>query len=112
MLKEREISEKLYKRSSIKTFDLWRFAIPCLLENFHFNNALWDLGASCNMMSYSIFKKLGFGELEPTRYYCLQFANGSLGARGIAKDMIVRFEKFRFLENFIVINMNEEKKMT
>lgn len=76
-LKGRESEEATPKRLPTKRSDLWRFAILCLLKNFHFNNVLRDLGINFNVLSYSIFKKLGLGDLEPTKYL-LQFANGLL----------------------------------
>lgn len=57
-------------------------------------------------MSYSIYRKLGFGELKPTKYL-LQFANGSLEVvRGVVEDVIVRVDKFKFSTDFMVIDID------
>nr|GEV69240.1 hypothetical protein [Tanacetum cinerariifolium] len=44
-----------------KMFDPRSFTIPCLIENLSVNNALAELGASINLMPYSMNTKLGLG---------------------------------------------------
>lgn len=73
----REHKEGIPQRSPIKRSDLGSFFIPCLLESFYHYDALCDLGASCNIMSYFVFTRLRLRELKPTKYN-LQFANRSL----------------------------------
>ena len=53
------------------------FTIPCTIGNSIFERALCDLGASINLMSLSIFRRLGLGEAHPTTV-TLQLANMSL----------------------------------
>lgn len=43
---------------------------------FIFSSDLYDLGASYNVVSYSIYRKLGLREHKPMKYL-LQFANGA-----------------------------------
>uniref|UniRef100_A0A1U7ZJM9 Uncharacterized protein LOC104590929 n=1 Tax=Nelumbo nucifera TaxID=4432 RepID=A0A1U7ZJM9_NELNU len=70
--------------------------------------ALCDLGASINLMPYSIFKKLGLGEPQPTRV-ALQLANRSIKhPRGIIEDVLVKVDKFIFPVDFIVLDMEED----
>ena len=42
------------------------FTISCTIGNSIFERALCDLGASINLMSLSIFRRLGLGEARPT----------------------------------------------
>lgn len=100
------ITVEISRQLPIKKPNLKRFTIICLLENFSFISALCDWWASCNVLSYSIYRKLGFGELKPTKYL-LQFANGSLEvARGVVEDVIVRVDKFKFSTDFMVIDID------
>ena len=46
--------------------DSGSFTIPCTIGNSNFEKALGDLGASINLMSLSVFQKLGLGEVKPT----------------------------------------------
>ncbi|XP_049345501.1 uncharacterized protein LOC125810030 [Solanum verrucosum] len=60
--------ERLQHYSAIATRSLVQkkkdpgaFIIPCTIGMLHFAKALCDLGASINLMSLSIYKKLGLG---------------------------------------------------
>ena len=62
-------------------------------------------------MPLSIFRKLDWGEANPTTI-TLQLANRSLThPRGIIKDELVKVDKFIFLIDFIVLDMEEDKKV-
>ncbi|GKF89590.1 reverse transcriptase domain-containing protein, partial [Tanacetum coccineum] len=43
------------------------FTLPCHIGTMPVKNALADLGASINLMPYSLFLKLGISELKPTK---------------------------------------------
>ncbi|GKG37628.1 NUDIX hydrolase 6-like protein, partial [Tanacetum coccineum] len=64
---------KAYEASHInnaiprKEKDLWSFILPCFINDFCFDNALVDLGASISVMPLSTYLNLGLGELAPTR---------------------------------------------
>ena len=40
--------------------------ISCVIGNFRIEKALLDLGASVNLLPYSVYEQLGLGELKPT----------------------------------------------
>ena len=87
------------------------FTIPCAIGNSVFEKSLCDLGASINLMSWSIFKKLKLGEARPTTV-TLQLADRSLThPRGIIEDVLVKVDKFIFLANFIILDMEEDKEV-
>jgi hypothetical protein len=68
------------------------------------NRALLDLGASVNLLPYSVYLKLGLGELKPTTM-TLQLADRSLKRpRGILEDVLIKVDKFYFPVDFIVID--------
>ena len=70
-----------------------------------------DLGASINLIPLSIFKRLGLGEARPTTV-TLQLADRSLKhPRGVIEDVLVKVDKFIFLEDFIVLDMEEDKEI-
>src|SRR5262249_22442854 len=50
-----------------KLKDLRSFTIPCTIGSLTINDTLADLGASINVMLYSMFKKLKMGTPQPTR---------------------------------------------
>ena len=61
-----ECSAILQKKWPLKFKDPSSFIIPCAIRNAIFERALCDLGASINLMSWSIFKKLKLGEARLT----------------------------------------------
>ena len=78
--------------------------ISIVLGNSKLGHALVDLGASVNLLPYSVYVDLGLGELEPTNI-TLQLADRSVNIpRGIVKDVLVQVDKFNFPVNFIVFD--------
>ena len=62
-------------------------------------------------MPLSIFRRLGLGEAKPTTV-TLQLADRSLKhPRGIIEDVLVMVDKFIFHVDFIVLDMEEDKKI-
>ena len=63
--------------------------VTCTIGENESSEALLDLGASVDLMSYSIYKKLGLGELQPTQVE-LQLVDRSIKkTRGIIEDVLV-----------------------
>ncbi|XP_010244115.1 PREDICTED: uncharacterized protein LOC104588021 [Nelumbo nucifera] len=103
-----ECSAILLNKLPQKLKDPGSFTIPCTIGSLKINKALCDLGASINLMPYSIFKKLGLGEPQPTRV-ALQLADKSIKhPRGIIEDVLVKVDKFIFPMDFIVLDMEED----
>ncbi|XP_047181166.1 uncharacterized protein LOC124847666 [Vigna umbellata] len=69
--------------------------------------ALIDLGASINLMSLSMFKRIEGLELKPTRM-ALQLADMSLKyPYGMVEDVLVKVDKFVFPVDFVIMEMEE-----
>ena len=78
--------------------------ISIVVGNSKLGHALVDLGASVNLLSYSVYVELGSGELEPTNI-TLQLADRSVKIpRGIVKDIVVQVDKFYFPVDFVVLD--------
>ncbi|GJU31410.1 retrovirus-related pol polyprotein from transposon TNT 1-94 [Tanacetum coccineum] len=54
-----------------------KLTLPCLIGPLAVKNALDDLGASINLMSHSLFRRLGMSRLKPTRM-SIQLADRSI----------------------------------
>ena len=75
-----------------------------MVGNSKLVHALVDLGARVNLLPYSVYVKLGLGELEPTNI-TLQLADSSVRIpRGIVKDVLVQVNKFYFPVDFVVLD--------
>jgi hypothetical protein len=70
-----------------------------------------DLGASVNLLPYSVYVQLRLGELKPTSM-TLQLANRSLKVpRGIVKDVLIKVDKFYFPVDFVVLDTKLVKNL-
>ena len=107
----KECSAILQKKLPSKLKDPGSFTIPCAIGNAVFERALCDLGVSINLMSWSIFKKLKLREARLTTV-TLQLADRSLNhPRGIIEDVLVKVDKFIFIADFIILDMQEDKEV-
>ena len=76
--------------------------ISIVVGNSKLGHALVDLGASVNLLPYSVYVELGLGELEPTNI-TLQLAERSVKIpRGIVKHVLVQVDKFYFPVDFVM----------
>ncbi|XP_014511736.1 uncharacterized protein LOC106770440 [Vigna radiata var. radiata] len=84
------------------------FTIPCTIGTLAIGKALIDLGASINLMSLSMFKKIGELELKPTRM-TLQLADRSTKyPHGVVEDVLVKVDKSLFPVDFVIMEMEED----
>ncbi|XP_075080620.1 uncharacterized protein LOC142166101 [Nicotiana tabacum] len=91
----RRVAEKLSDPGS---------TIPCTIGNFAFAKALYDLGASINLMPLAIYKRLGIGRSRPTSIL-LQLADRTVKrSSGILDDVLVQVGKFVFRADFVILD--------
>ena len=94
-----------------KLKDPGRFIIPCAIGSSFSCNALYDLGASINLMPLSIYKKLGLGEVQPTTVK-LQLADRTyIFPRGKIENILVKVDKFIFPADFVILDMEKDKNV-
>ncbi|GJR23603.1 reverse transcriptase domain-containing protein, partial [Tanacetum coccineum] len=94
-----------------KLGDPGRFLIPCEFSGINTCNALADLGASINLMPYSVWKNLSLPELTPT-CMTLELADRSITEPiGIAKDVRLMVGKFQFLADFVVVDFEPDPRV-
>jgi len=61
-----EFSAVVLNQLPVKLKDPSSFSIACTIGNVSIDRALCDLGSSVSLMPYTMFKRLGLGELTPT----------------------------------------------
>ncbi|XP_061366902.1 uncharacterized protein LOC133310038, partial [Gastrolobium bilobum] len=106
-----ECSAIIQKKLPPKFQDLGSFNIPITIGNTNVGRELCDLGASINLIPLSICKALGISELKPTMV-SLQLADRSTRRpSGIIGDVLVKVDKFIFLADFIVLDMEAESEI-
>ncbi|GKB68740.1 reverse transcriptase domain-containing protein [Tanacetum coccineum] len=70
-----------------------------------------DLGASNNLMPYSLYAKLSLETLKPTKM-SVRLADRSFQYPvGITENMLVKVGKFIFPADFIILKMEEDSKV-
>ncbi|KAL5565886.1 hypothetical protein UlMin_029050 [Ulmus minor] len=89
--------------------------VACQIGNQACGQALLDLGASVNLIPYSVYLQLGLGEIKPTTVV-LQLADRSVRKpRGIVEDVLVQIDKFYYPVDFLVLDtiaiVNTESKI-
>ncbi|GKF32049.1 reverse transcriptase domain-containing protein [Tanacetum coccineum] len=81
------------------------FLIPCNFNKAFSCNALAVLGASINLMSYSLYAKLSLKNHKPTKI-SVRLADRSFQYPvGIAETMLVEVGKFTFSADFVILEM-------
>ncbi|XP_070050880.1 uncharacterized protein [Nicotiana tomentosiformis] len=87
------------------------FTIPCTIGSAEFAKALCDLGASINLMPFSIFKTLGIGKPRSTSMR-IQMADCTMKRPlGVIEDVLVRVDKFIFPANFVILDCEVDNEV-
>jgi hypothetical protein len=92
----------LQNNNALKYKDLGCPTISCFIGEYKIEKALLDLGASVNLLSYSVFQSLNLGELKPTSVTLLRADRSVKVPRGIIEDVLVQVDKFIYPVDFIV----------
>jgi hypothetical protein len=91
-----QVSSILQCKLPIKYKDPGCPTIACMIGVSQIERALLDLGASVNLLPYSVYVQLGLGELKPTSM-TLQLADRSVKVpRGIVENVLIKVDKFYF----------------
>ncbi|RVW72990.1 hypothetical protein CK203_057465 [Vitis vinifera] len=74
--------------------------------------SLVGLGASLNLLPYSVYKQLGLGELKPTSITLSLADRSAKIPRGMIEDVLVQVDKFYYLVDFVVLDTDPVAKGT
>ncbi|RVW72153.1 hypothetical protein CK203_061806 [Vitis vinifera] len=84
--------------------------ISVMIEETCVEKALLDLGASVNLLPYSVYKQLGLGELKSTSI-TLSLADRSVKIpRGMIEDVLVQVDKFYYPVDFVIFDTDPVAK--
>ncbi|GJR82731.1 reverse transcriptase domain-containing protein [Tanacetum coccineum] len=87
------------------------FLIPCNFNKTFSCNALADLGASINLMPYSLYAKLSLETLKPTKM-SVRLADRSFQYPiGIYENMLIEVGKFTFPADLVILEIEEDSKV-
>ena len=89
----------------LKLKDPGSFMVNIIIRAKKTEWVILDLGAGINIMSYSVYLRLGLGKLKLTQMI-LQPADRSIKhPKGIVKDLLVQVDKFKVPMDFVVLEM-------
>lgn len=101
-----QVSSILQYNSPPKLKDPGVPTISCYIGNHKIDNALLDLGSSVNLIPYSVYEKLGLGELQPANM-TLQLADRSFRMpRGRIDDVLVKVDNGFFPVDFVILHID------
>ncbi|XP_016199803.1 uncharacterized protein LOC107640818 [Arachis ipaensis] len=108
MVLTEECSAIIQKKLPQKMKDPRSFQIPCIIGEINIEKALCDLGASINLMSLTMMKRMRIEEAKLTRM-TLQLADRTLKfPHGVVEDLLVKVGEFIFPADFFVLDMKEQ----
>ncbi|XP_030936509.1 uncharacterized protein LOC115961721 [Quercus lobata] len=106
------VSVVIQRKLPAKCKDLGMFTIPCTIGNTQLEKAMLDLGASINVMPYSIYVSLKLGPLNKTGIV-IQLANRSIAyPKGVVEDVLVQVNDLVFPADFYVLDMENGDQTT
>nr|GEZ35058.1 DNA-directed DNA polymerase [Tanacetum cinerariifolium] len=104
-------SAVILNKFPIKLRDPGKFLIPCEFSGMDECLALADLGASINLMPFSVWEALLLPELTPT-CMTLELADLSVSKPiGIAKDVSFKVGVFHFPADFVVVDFEPDPRV-
>ena len=99
-----QVSAIIQSKTPMKYKDSGSPTISVNIGGTCIDKALLDLGASVNLLPYSVYKQLGLGELKPTNI-TLSLADRSVKIpKGIVEDVLVKVDKFYYPMDFLVLD--------
>ena len=99
-----QVSAIIKSKTPVKYKDPGSPIISVKIGGTCIDKALLDLGASVNLLPYSVYKQLGLGELKPTNI-TLSLADRSVKIpKGIVEDVLVKVDKFYYPVDFVVFD--------
>ena len=102
------VSAVLQRKLPPKCKDPGTFTIPCTIGNTRFERCMLDLGASINVMPYSIYNSLNLGPMEETGIIIQLADRSNAYPKGVMEDVLVQVNELVFPADFYILEMEDE----
>ena len=99
-----QVSAIIQSKTPVKYKDPGSPTISVNIGGTCIDKALLDLGASVNLLPYSMYKQLGLGELKPTNIILSLVDRSVKIPKGIVEDVLVKVDKFYYPVDFVVLD--------
>ncbi|KAM2845571.1 hypothetical protein COP1_028000 [Malus domestica] len=101
------VSAVLQRKLSPKCKDPGSSTIPYVIGNTRFEHAMLDLGASINVMPYSVYTSMNLGELKNDGVIIQSDDHSNAYPKGVLEDVLVQVDHLIFPANFYVLEMDD-----
>ncbi|KAM1224911.1 hypothetical protein ACFX2G_044693 [Malus domestica] len=101
------VSAVLQCKLPTKCKDTGSFTILCVIGNTRFESAMLALGASINIMPYSIYASMHLGELKNDGVIIQLADRFNAYPKGVLEDVLVQVNHLIFPVDFYVLEMDE-----
>ncbi|CAN6720974.1 unnamed protein product [Malus baccata var. baccata] len=101
------VSAILQRKLPPKCKDPGSFTIPCVIGNTRFESTMLDLGASINVMPYSIYASMNLGVLKNDGVIIQLADRSNAYPKGVLEDVLVHVNHLIFPADFYVLEMDE-----
>ncbi|XP_048431090.1 uncharacterized protein LOC125472959, partial [Pyrus x bretschneideri] len=106
------VSAVLQRKLPTKCKDPGSFTIPCVIGHNRFEHAMLDLGASINVMPYSIYASMNLGELKQDGVIIQLADRSNAYPKGVLEDVLVQVNHLIFPADFYVLDMEDSAHST
>ncbi|KAM1298140.1 hypothetical protein EV1_024616 [Malus domestica] len=103
----KNVSAVLQRKLPTKCKDMSSFTIPCVIGNTRFESAMLDLGASINVMPYSIYASMHLGKLKKDGVIIQLADRSNAYPKGVLEDVLMQVNHLIFSADFYVLEMDE-----
>ncbi|CAN6554945.1 unnamed protein product [Malus baccata var. baccata] len=101
------VSALLQRKLPPKCKDPGSFTIPCVIGNTRFDHAMLDLGASINVMPYSVYASMNLGKLKNDGVIIQLADRSNAYPKGVLEDVLVQVDHLIFPADFYVLDMKD-----
>ncbi|XP_026424528.1 uncharacterized protein LOC113320815 [Papaver somniferum] len=99
-----QVSSIITQRTPPKFKDPGCPTIACTIGEHRIEHALLDLGASVNLLPYSVYVQLELGNLKPANVTLQLVDRSTKIPRGVVEDVLIQVESFIYPVDFIVLD--------
>ncbi|CAN6552262.1 unnamed protein product [Malus baccata var. baccata] len=97
------VSAVLQRKLPPKCKDPGSFTIPCVIGNTRFEQCMLDLGASINVMPYSVYASMNLGELKQDGVIIQLADRSNAYPKGVLEDVLVQVHLDRMNDDALEI---------
>jgi len=104
-------SSAIIKKLPPKLGDPGSFSIPCVIGSKAIDKAMCDLGATISLLPLSLFKRMGIGELKPTKVTLRLVDRTNIHPVGFIENIPIEIRGIYIPTDFIVLDMDEDDQV-